>query len=147
MDINNLPKQSGRIKLVDIDPYLLSIEGQTTDETAAYVIIKVTDTDDNRRRDEMLRAKEYRYLNRADESLVFAEIARPTETEKAEISVYLALAEAGNLTIGSQPLFPVLPARKMEYEQFVELWRSIPLEISNAVYMAVLAVNRVWATE
>jgi hypothetical protein len=143
MDLNNLPKQSGRIKLSDIDPYLLSIEGQA-DETAAYVVVKMADTDDNRRRDEMLRVKEYRYLNRADESLVFAEIARPTESEKAEISVYLALAEAGNLTIGDQPLFPALPARKMEYEQFVELWRGLPLEISNAIYMAVLAVNRVW---
>ena len=144
MDLNNLPKQSGRIKLSDIDPYLLSIEGQA-DETAAYVVVKMADTDDNRRRDEMLRVKEYRYLNRADESLVFAEIARPTESEKAEISVYLALAEAGNLNSGDQPLFPVLPARKMEYEQFVELWRSLPLEISNAIYMAVLTVNRVWA--
>lgn len=147
MDINTLPKQSGRIKLVDIDPYLLSLEGQATDETAAYVVIKTANTDDNRRRDEMLRVKEYRYLNKPDESLVFAEIARPTESERAEISVYLALAEAGNLTIEGKPLFPVLPARKMEYEQFIELWRGIPLEISNAVYMAVLAVNRVWAAE
>ena len=147
MDLNNLPKQSGRIKLSDIDPYLLSIEGQADDDTAAYVVITTANTDDHRRRDKLLRVKEYRYLNRADESLVFAEIARPTESEKAEISVYLALAEAGNLNSGDQPLFPVLPARRMEYEQFVELWRSLPLEISNAVYMAVLAVNRVWASE
>lgn len=147
MDINQLPTHSDRIKLADIDPYLLSIEGPANDETSAYVVIKVANTDDHRRRDEILRQKEVRYLNRADEALVFAEIEKPTESEKAEIAVYLALHEAGNLSSGALALFPTLPVRKMQYDEFLELWRSIPLDISHAIYMAVLAVNRAWATE
>ncbi len=147
MDINNLPKQSGRIKLSDIDPYLLSLEGPTDDEHAAWVIIKKANTDDNRRRDAMLREKEVRYLNSADESLVYAEIEKPTESEKAEIAVYLALQDAGNLLAGDSVLFPALPVRKMEYDAFLAVWRSVPLDISNAIYMAVQVTNRAWATE
>ena len=126
---------------------MLSLEGQTDDEHAAWVIIKKANTDDNRRRDAMLRLKEVRYLNKQDESLVFAEIEKPTESEKAEISVYLALHDAGNLLAGDAPLFSVLPIRKLEYDVFLALWRKVPLDISNAIYMAVLAVNRAWATE
>ncbi len=147
MDINQLPKQSGRIKLVDINPYLLSLEGPTDDEHAAYVVIRKANTDDNRRRDAMLREKEVRYLNQQDDSLVFAEIEKPTESEKAEIAVYLALQDAGNLLAGDSVLFPALPVRRMEYDAFLTLWRNIPLDIANAIYMAVQVTNRAWATE
>jgi hypothetical protein len=147
MDINQVPKQSGRLKLSDVDPYLIALEGPTDDETAAWVVIKVASTDDNRRRDDMLRQHEMRYMNRPDESLVFAEISKPTESERAEIAVYLTLADAGNINANGVPVFSSLPVKKMEYDAFLELWRSLPLDISRAIYMAVLAVNRAWSIE
>ena len=144
MDINNLPVQSGRLKLSDVSPDFANLEGECADEQRAYVVVKVAGTADNQRRDRVIRPKEVRYLNRADDSLVISEITRSTMQERAAIDVFLTLVECGHLLLGAKEVFETLPVIAMDYDDFERIWLGLPLDVSLAIYLAVLSVNPFW---
>ena len=78
-------------------PILPNVKASARTKDRAYVVVKVANAADSQRREAVIRPKEVRYLNRADESLVIAEVTRPTLHERAAIEVYLTLEECGNL--------------------------------------------------
>ncbi len=137
MNINALPKISGRVLLRDVSAAFASAEGET--DAPAYVVVRKIVEEDNIKVAELAAPHELAY---PETGLV--ERISANEREMRKHQVYLTLQEAGNLMRGDMPAFPVQPTRDMPFEAFEWVWLALPDEVASAIIEAVLVANPSW---
>ncbi len=137
MNIDSLPKFSDRILLRDISPVFSALEGDTG--APAYVVVRRAIEEDNLKIAELAASHEIAYPQTG-----MVERISANEREMRKHQVYLTLQEAGNLTRGDMPAFPVQPTHDMPFEAFEWVWLALPDQVTTAIIEAVLVANPAW---
>lgn len=143
MDISKMQTES-KVYLGDMLPEIYILEGSDCPEDKrAYVVVRVANEADNRRRAEADGERTLSYLAPGSDTPV-TERVRANRRLTASKEVWWTLVETGNITSGGEPVFPDGPTHKLNFSEFEVVWNNLPMAISVAIHAAVVSVNSAW---
>jgi len=143
VDVSHIQPVSDRVYLAEAYPLFRAYEPENQDDWAWVKIRRATEAD-NMRRQPYLDTSVLRYLSR-DNANVIAESVQGGDVRARIIDeVYWTLEDAGNLDRDGEPLFSKLPVRGMDKAAFIDVWNSLPVDVTAAIYAASLTVNALW---
>jgi hypothetical protein len=144
MNLDAVPKCSGKLFLRNMDDDFRAAEGEIDEEGWAWVTINYATEGDRIARESLTARRETKVSGEMNQSAQVSEIVTENVRERVELEVYLTLNGTGNLMVGDANLFDLAPVRKMKKERFKEIWRGLPPMVTDAIHLAVRLSNPEW---
>ncbi len=148
MKAKTIPVISDKIFLADTSPAFAAAEladnpeVETNPELRAWVKVRQATTANNRRRADLIKERERKWTGDSEGNVAAVSVVyRDNPVTRRMVEAEMTLAEIGNLqNEKGEPLF-VFPIKEDVFER---TWMSLDPMYTDAIYTAVLTVNKDW---